>query len=229
METASQSLVFSPSPFSVAAGAAFVAGIAVLAWMSWQRSGFRRLIGWLELLRVLIATGIAITLSRPEWREVFKPDARPTLAILHDVSRSMETRDIVDEKQPAAEPLARSDLARPFLDPKAWEPLAKRMDVVFEPFSSAQQPPAEGTDIQAALSQLMEKHGRLASVVLLSDGDWNTGEAPSQAATRLRMRETPVFTVPAGAETRLPDVNLASFDVPTFAIAGKPLRIPFTI
>ena len=229
MQTASQSLVFSPSPFSVAAGLAFIFGIALLAWMSWQRSGYRRLIGWLELLRVVIAAGIAITLSQPEWREVFKPDSRPTLAILHDVSRSMETRDIVDEKRPAAEPLARSDLARPFLDPKAWETLAKRMDVVFEPFSSAQQPPAEGTDLQAALSRTMEKHGRLASVVLISDGDWNTGDAPSHAATRLRMRETPVFTVPAGVEARLPDVNLASFDVPTFAIAGKPLRIPFTI
>ena len=229
MQTASQSIVFSPSPFSVAAGVAFVAGVAVLAWMSWKRSGFRRLIGWLELLRILIAAGIAITLNQPEWREVFKPDSRPTLAILHDTSRSMETRDIANEKQPAAEPLSRSELARPFLDPKAWESLARRMDVVFEPFSSAQQPPAEGTDIQAALSQAMEKHGRLASVVLISDGDWNTGEAPSQAATRLRMRETPVFTVPAGVETRLPDVGLASFDVPTFAIAGKPLRIPFAI
>src|SRR5262249_39715593 len=31
------------------------------------------------------------------------------------------------------------------------------------------------------------------------------------------------------AETRLPDVELKSFDVPTFAIAGKVLRIPYTI
>ncbi len=43
------------------------------------------------------------------------------------------------------------------------------------------------------------------------------------------MRGVPVFTVPLGAETRLPDVELSSFEVPTFAIAGKPLRMPFTI
>ena len=43
------------------------------------------------------------------------------------------------------------------------------------------------------------------------------------------MRQTPVFAVPLGAETRLPDVALTSFDVPTFAVAGKPLRVPFTI
>jgi hypothetical protein len=32
-----------------------------------------------------------------------------------------------------------------------------------------------------------------------------------------------------GAETRLPDVAITSFEVPAFAIAGKPLRVPFTI
>jgi hypothetical protein len=66
-------------------------------------------------------------------------------------------------------------------------------------------------------------------VVLLSDGDWNTGGPPVEAATRMRMRETPIFAVPLGAETRLPDVELVSFDVPTFGVAGKPLRIPFVI
>jgi hypothetical protein len=229
MPPSTQSLVFTPSPFSVAAGVGFVLVIAVLAWMAWRRSGYRPLIGWLELLRVLIAAGISITLNQPEWREVFKPTIKPTLAILHDVSRSMETRDIVDEKQPAAEPQARSEMVKPFLDAKAWESLKQRMDVVFEPFSSSQQPAEEGTDLNAALSQVMEKHARLASVVLISDGDSNTGDAPATAATRLRMRETPVFVVPAGVETRLPDVDLVSFEVPTFAIAGKPLRIPFTI
>ena len=52
---------------------------------------------------------------------------------------------------------------------------------------------------------------------------------PPQAAMRLRMRDVPVFAVPLGSESRLPDVELSSFDVPTFAVAGKPLRIPFTI
>jgi len=38
-----------------------------------------------------------------------------------------------------------------------------------------------------------------------------------------------VFAVPLGSESRLPDVELTSFEVPTFAIAGKPLRVPFSI
>ena len=56
------------------------------------------------------------------------------------------------------------------------------------------------------------------------------------AAKRRRQRPrgcacagVPVFAVPLGSESRLPDVELKSFEVPAFAIAGKPLRIPFTI
>ncbi|MDB6069968.1 MAG: putative rane protein, partial [Verrucomicrobiales bacterium] len=90
-------------------------------------------------------------------------------------------------------------------------------------------PPAEATDLLGALLRVLEQQPRLAAVVLASDGDWNTGPAPSQAATRLRMKGVPVFAVPLGADTRLPDVEIVSFDVPTFAVAGKPLRIPFSI
>jgi hypothetical protein len=43
------------------------------------------------------------------------------------------------------------------------------------------------------------------------------------------MRGVPVFAVPLGSPARLPDVELTSFEVPTFAVAGKPLRAPFTI
>jgi hypothetical protein len=229
MKPASQSLVFTHTTASVAVAAAFVLVVAVLAWVAWRRSGFRTSTGCLEALRVLIALGIAITLNQPEWREVFKPENQPTLAILADTSRSMETCDVIDPRNPAAEPRSRAELAKPLTDLAAWREIAQRMDVVVEPFSSDQQPAAEGTDLNAALLQAAEKHPRLHAVVLLSDGDWNSGEPPAHAATRLRMRGVPVFSVPLGAETRLPDVELTSFEVPTFAIAGKPLRMPFTL
>ena len=61
MNPTSQSLVFSPSPTSVAVSVAFVGVIVVLAWMGWKRSGYRTSIGFLEVLRVLIAVAIAIT------------------------------------------------------------------------------------------------------------------------------------------------------------------------
>ncbi len=95
------------------------------------------------------------------------------------------------------------------------------MEIVVEPFSSSQQPPEEGTDLNAALAQAAEKHPRLGAVVLLSDGDWNTGEPPAQAATRLRMRGVPVFAVPLGAETRLPDVELTELRGADFRHRGQ--------
>jgi hypothetical protein len=225
MRSSTQSLVFSPTPTSVALAVAFVLVVAGLAFMAWRRSGYRLATGLLEALRVLIAVGIAITLNQPEWREVFQPDTKPTLAILADTSRSMETCDV-----PVGNDLkSRAEIAKPLTDPTAWSAVATRMDVAIEPFSSDQQPGNEGTDLNTALLAAAEKYPRLHAVVLLSDGDWNTGEPPAQAATRLRMREVPVFAVPLGAESRLPDVEVSSFDVPTFAIAGKPLRVPFTI
>ncbi len=225
MTPTSSQLVFNPTPVAFGVGVAFVVAIAGLAFMAWRRSGYRKLMGWLELLRVFIAIGIAITLLQPEWLETFKPETKPVLAVLHDVSGSMSTKDVTR----GTEVISREDAAKPLIEPKLWEPLKQRMDVVIEPFSSSQTPATEGTDIHAALASVIEQQPNLKAVVLISDGDWNIGSAPAQAATRLRMREVPVFAVPTGAETRLPDVELSSFDVPTFAVAGKPLRIPFVI
>jgi uncharacterized membrane protein len=229
MKPATSELVFTHTPASVVGALLFVMVVVVLAFIAWRRSGWRTSIGILECLRILVAVGIAITLNQPEWRETFKPESKPVIAVLHDVSGSMETRDILNPKDPAAEARSRLETAAPLTDPKLWQPLAERMDTVIESFSSKEDPAPEATDLHAALMNLQEQHPRLAAVVLATDGDWNTGEAPSLAATRLRMKGVPVFAVPIGADSRLPDVEIASFDVPTFAVAGKPLRIPFSI
>jgi hypothetical protein len=135
-------------------------------------------------LRVLVVVAVAITLQQPEWREVFEPETRPTLVVLHDVSRSMETRDVIDPASAAAEPRTRNEVAQPFTEPALWQTLAQRMEVVIEPFSSALDPAPEGTDLDRALSEAAEKHPRLQAVVLVSDGDWNTGDAPARACDR---------------------------------------------
>ncbi|MEY2599313.1 MAG: hypothetical protein RLZZ142_1572 [Verrucomicrobiota bacterium] len=224
-----QSLSLTHTPLSLGLGVAFVLAIAALGILAAKRSRFRTSVCLLEALRLLIACAIALTLNQPEWKQIFLPEFKPTIALLPDVSRSMETRDVADPSSPSAEPRSRTETVQHLIDPALWQPLAEKFEIVQEPFASSQPPLAEGTDLHAALTQTAEKHPHLKAIVLLSDGDWNTGPAPSQAATPLRMRNIPVFAVPIGAETRLPDVQLSSFEVPTFAIAGKPLRIPFTI
>jgi hypothetical protein len=39
----------------------------------------------------------------------------------------------------------------------------------------------------------------------------------------------PVYAVPAGSPTKLPDLDLTSLDCPTMGVAGKPVRVPFTV
>lgn len=140
MEPTTSQLVFNPTPEAFAIGVAFVVAIMGLSFMAWRRSGWRPLMGWLELLRVIIAVGIAITLLQPEWLETFKPQTRPVLAVLADVSGSMSTKDVIRGQ----EAIAREELVKPLIDEKLWAKLKERMDVVIEPFSPAT---TDGTNI----------------------------------------------------------------------------------
>ncbi len=85
------------------------------------------------------------------------------------------------------------------------------MNVVIQPFSPPE--PGHGTDLNEPLASAPEKIKNLRGIVLASDGDWNEGPPPVQAAARLRMKGVPVFAVPVGSRTRLPDVELLSLDV----------------
>lgn len=242
----SHSLTFLWTPFGVIAGALAVLGAMILGWIAWRRSGFARGTGILEGTRLLAVAAVAATLNQPEWRELYLPDGKPTVAVLWDASGSMDTRDVIDPSDPNRPPLSRLEWIQPLVERERWEQAAKHLDVVIEPFSrservssdpssrpsSMESPPREasrGTDLAAALTGVLERHGNLRGVVLLSDGDWNTGDPPARAAARLGMKNVPVFALGAGSESRLPDIELVRLDVPTFAVAGKPMRIPFHI
>jgi hypothetical protein len=99
--------------------------------------------------------------------------------------------------------------------------------VVVEPVAAA--PPGTATDLAEPLGTLAERFAALRAVVLASDGDWNKGRPPLDAAQSLRLAQVPVFAVPAGSPTKLPDLDLTSLDCPTMGVAGKPVRVPFTI
>jgi hypothetical protein len=196
----------------------------VVAFLTWRRSGYAAGTGLVELLRVVIAGLVATLLNQPEWVEEFRPDEKPVVAVLVDGSRSMDTRDVVTA---AAAPRSRRDAVAELATSDFWRPLEDRYRVVVEPFSVAPEAPA--TDLAAPLAAVAERFGSLRAVVLASDGDWNEGDSPLEAARRLRLTQVPVFSVPAGSQTKLPDVELASLDCPTMGVAGKPVRVPFTI
>jgi hypothetical protein len=223
----SRSLAFLATPWSIAASIIVVLATAALCFASWRRGGYRRSIGLLELLRLCTVALVAVLLNQPEWIEEFRPEEKPAVAVLYDASTSMDTRDAVPAGQVGAAPLARRDAIAGLVDPASWDALRKRMNVIIQPF--AQPAVGHGTDLNEPLVRAAEKIGNLRGVVLASDGDWNEGPPPVVAAARLRMRGVPVFAVPVGSRTRLPDVELLSLDLPTFGIAGKSVRVPFSI
>ena len=53
--------------------------------------------------------------------------------------------------------------------------------------------------------------------------------APVRGAGEFRARKIPVHTVATGSTSFLPDLSVSSLDAPTFAIAGKPIRIPYVL
>lgn len=239
-------LTFAWTPWTLGLSVAALAITAVFSAVAWRRSGFRRSILALELLRLALVAAAAVLLNGPEWVEEYRPDDKPTVAVLWDASRSMETRDVVlrestgQEETGGGTAVSRRDAIEPLTQSAAWKALESRVNVVIGSFAgspadasgdaddSPRESP-EGTDLAQPLMDLAATHDNLLGVVLASDGDWNQGPAPVQAASRLRSQGVPVFTIPVGSSSRLPDVELLSFDVPTFAIHGKSVRVPLTI
>jgi hypothetical protein len=219
-----EGLRFFTTPWTILISLALVAATVVVAFLTWRRSGWAAGTGVVELLRVLIAAVVATLLNQPEWVEEFRPEEKPVVAVLVDASRSMDTRDVVGGP---GGPRSRREAVAELATSEFWRPLQDRFAVVVEPFSEA--PAAKGTDLEQPLEAVAERFGSLRAVVLASDGDWNEGAPPLESARRLRLAQVPVYAVPAGSQTKLPDLDLVSLDCPTMGVAGKPVRVPFTV
>jgi len=221
-----QTLIFLWTPWSLAISAIIILVTAGLCLMAWQRSGYARSQGILEFIRLVIVVLLATMLNQPEWVEEFRPEENPQVLILVDNSPSMMTLD-VESTITGSKTTSRKEAIASLTAESAWAILAERMDVTIQPFGNA----AAGTrsDLFTPLKQAPNKFSNLIGAVLISDGDWNEGQPPVQAATSLRMKEIPIFTVPVGSPVRLPDVELLSLGAPTFGVAGKAVRIPFTV
>ena len=136
--------------------------------------------GILEVLRFICALITVLMLWQPEWRVITDPDSKPEIAILYDDSRSTTTADAVLPSELSAnqEVVTRKEWIEQVLASEHFEKLKKDPEnrVFSQPFSS---PPKDadpatlalsGTDIYAAIDDLLEEHNNLRAVVLLSDG-----------------------------------------------------------
>lgn len=218
-----ESLSFSTSPWLILVSVLACAACFALSWLAIRRSGYLRSVIGLEVLRSSAVLLGAILLNQPEWIQDFRSTQKPTFAILVDRSPSMQTQDVVLDKKATSRESAVDELAKP----EAWSELSKIANVVISDF-----PPkgiVDGTDLSTPLGSVLDNASNVMGVLVVSDGDWNAGTPPVSVASRYRTLGTPIFALPVGSSTRLPDLELLSIDTPTFGIVKKGVRIPFTI
>jgi hypothetical protein len=151
----------------------------------------------------------------------------PEIAILTDSSDSMKTRDVsLTNGLVSRQTWLARQLARQF-----WQPLQAKAKVSIEPFAA----PAtnlnaiNGTDLNQALENALHRYKNLKAVLLLTDGDWNTGHSPLGAATQYREQNIPIFAVPVGRETPVPDLVLETISAPSYGLLGEEIAVAFKV
>lgn len=228
-------LNLSPTPVTLSIGILALLLIGTLSFLTWKRSPHRGRTGALEFLRMAATLAVVILLWQPEWLTIIHPDTKPKIAILWDDSKSMTT---IDAALPPGlsdqnEIVSRANWVKTALASDLWKPLEAdgANEIITLPFASpaADQPALSGTDLETPLSEILTQQSNLRAVVLLSDGDYNLGQPPVAAAQKMRLRGIPLFPIPVGSQTRLPDLDLLTVTAPSYGIIGENVQIPFSI
>lgn len=98
-----------------------------------------------------------------------------------------------------------------------WTPRAgDALGAIDLPGSFRSLPTNQVTDLATGVTELAEKvrEGDRAAVVILSDGQHNSGPSPEQMAKVLGKRGLPVFTVALGSAARPPDLAILEVNAP---------------
>jgi len=228
-------LHFSTTPAMLAAGLLAIVAMAALCIVSWRRNPHPFRTGALEILRFLCTVLVVALLWKPEWRTILHPDTKPKVLVLCDDTGSMATIDALLAADGTDDVVSRRAWIEKTLTDEwaAGLELDGANDVEIRHFGTPPDDPAKqaslGTDLSAPIDDALSQESNLRAIILLSDGDWNTGEPPVAAAQKLLLRNTPLFAVPVGSEKSLPDLELLAVKAPTYGIVGENVQIPFTI
>jgi len=232
-------LWFSPSPLVFWLSLIGLLGVLALSITASLRASRPKTTIPLEVLRVIIACLIVFILWEPEIRKITPPAENPEIAILYDASPSMETLDSRkgDLIENDTDIITREEWVKLALDDKNWNKLEKdgKTKYYIQEFSkhtsnlTEQQKAVTGTNYTKQLSEMLKAKNNLRAVIMLGDGAHNEGESPTKMAQLARSKQVPIYTIPVGSETYLPDLNLLSVDAPEYGIVGETVQIRFTI
>src|SRR5580693_7295424 len=213
-----------------------LAAAAGLAWLIRSRMaqaapvmrGRRAWIVW--GLQTLLAAMLLVLLWQPAITVAELKPQQNIIAVLVDDSRSMAISEGgLTRQAQAVQALQNGVLAS--LN-RSFQTRLYRVDDVPARIDSLKelQPNAPSTRIGDSLKQLSEETSDLpiGAVVLLSDGDDNTGGISADAISALRARHIPVHTVGFGRERAEHDVELDDAVVAPRALAGSRLAAKIT-
>jgi uncharacterized membrane protein len=213
-----------------------VAAAAGLAWLIRARMAqaapvMRSWRAWVIWgLQTLLAAVILVLLWQPAITVAELKPQQNIIAVLVDDSRSMAISEDGVTRQAQAIKVLQSGV----LDSlnRQFQIRLYRVDDVPARIESLKdlQPDAPSTRIGDSLKQLSEETSDLpiGAVVLLSDGDDNTGGIGADAISALRARHIPVHTVGFGRERAAHDVELDDAVVAPRALAGSRIAAKIT-
>jgi uncharacterized membrane protein len=216
---------------------AILAAAAGLAWLIHTRlsqaapimRGWRVWVIW--SLQTLLAALILVLLWQPAITVAELKPQQNIIAVLVDDSRSMAISEDGSTRQAkAVQALQNGVLAS--LN-RGFQTRLYRVDDVPARIDSFKdlKPNAPSTRIGDSLKQLSEETSDLpiGAVVLLSDGDDNTGGISADAINALRARHIPVHTVGFGRERAAHDVELDDVVIAPRALADSRLAAKITL
>src|ERR1700727_1312262 len=214
-----------------------LAAAAGLAWLIRSRlaqaapvmGGWRVWVIW--GLQTLLAAILLVMLWQPAITIAELKPQQNIIAVLVDDSRSMA----ISEDGVTRQAQAVKALQNGVLDSltRGFQTRLYRIDTVPARLDSLKDlsPSAPSTRIGDSLKQLSEETSDLPirAVVLLSDGDDNTGGISADAINALRARHIPVHTVGFGRERAAHDVELDDAVVAPRALADSRLAARITL
>jgi hypothetical protein len=136
----------------------------------------------------------------------------------------MDTKDTIDSNGTLT---SRFEWAKNILNLKWLQNLEANASVSIKPFSS--NIGKGGTDLGSAIKEALQDYSEIKAILLLSDGDSNTGPPVLASAGKLRGLKTPVYSVQVGSKKALPDISLEDANAPAFVLKEEKINIPFRV
>ncbi|MFT5401399.1 MAG: putative membrane protein [Verrucomicrobiales bacterium] len=200
--------------------AAVVLCVVMLVIALWNvyRRGWNHRHAVVEGLRVILAAIICLILAKPESWQTLMPEDPTEILVLADQSTSMDTVDMTLSDGEKGSRRAWLEEQRALK--------STRVSIEWMDFESAE---SGETNLHAALMRASERGDALGGIVLFSDGDWNAGKSPQDAALALRRQGIPITAIPVGSEEALPDIVLTWSPMPKTLVVDEPTRLPFRV